>query len=330
MLLVEIPQSLLKNELLKMDKLDLTTIILTYNEELHIRRCLENVCPFSKKVYVIDSPSTDRTAEICREFPNVEVVVHQYPGNQAEQFNWALDNCEIGTEWVLRLDADEYCTHELIREMQEKLPALPNEVSAVVLPLGRVFRGRLLKHSIVNGVKMIRLFRYGRVRYEQRLMDEHLEVLEGGTVAFDNMFVDDNLMSIRGFIDKHNNYSSREAALLLDAEFELCPIDDRENDTAYAKDVATKRAQKARYAKMPLYWRSLAYFFYRYVVKLGFLDGRAGFEWDFFQGLWYRLLVDSKVAEVRRFVKSNNIATITDEGKHRIMEYMKRNWNVSL
>ena len=312
------------------ESLNLSTIILTYNEELHIRRCLENVCPFSKKVYVIDSPSTDRTAEICREFPNVEVVVHQYPGNQAEQFNWALDNCEIGTEWVLRLDADEYCTHELIREMQEKLPALPNEVSAVVLPLGRVFRGRLLKHSIVNGVKMIRLFRYGRVRYEQRLMDEHLEVLEGGTVAFDNMFVDDNLMSIRGFIDKHNNYSSREAALLLDAEFELCPIDDRENDTAYAKDVATKRAQKARYAKMPLYWRSLAYFFYRYVVKLGFLDGRAGFEWDFFQGLWYRLLVDSKVAEVRRFVKSNNIATITDEGKHRIMEYMKRNWNVSL
>ena len=313
-----------------MDKLDITTIILTYNEELHIRRCLENVCPFSKKVFVIDSPSTDRTAEICREFPNVEVVVHQYPGNQAEQFNWALDNCEIGTEWVLRLDADEYCTHELIREMQEKLPALPNEVSAVVLPLGRVFRGRLLKHSIVNGVKMIRLFRYGRVRYEQRLMDEHLEVMEGGAVAFDNMFVDDNLMSIRGFIDKHNNYSSREAALLLDAEFELCPIDDRENDTAYAKDVATKRAQKARYAKMPLYWRSLAYFFYRYVVKLGFLDGRAGFEWDFFQGLWYRLLVDSKVAEVRRFVKSNNIATISDEGKQRIKDYMKRNWNVSL
>ena len=310
--------------------LDITTIILTYNEELHIRRCLENVCPFSKKVYVIDSPSTDRTAEICREFPNAEVVVHKYPGNQAEQFNWALDNCEIGTEWVLRVDADEYCTPELIHEMQDKLPALPNEVSAVVLPLGRVFRGRLLKHSIVNGIKMIRLFRYGRVRYEQRLMDEHLEVMEGETVAFDNMFVDDNLMSIRGFIDKHNNYSSREAALLLDAEFELCPIDNRDNDTAYAKDVATKRAQKARYAKMPLYWRSLAYFIYRYVVKLGFLDGRAGFEWDFFQGLWYRLLVDSKVAEVRRFVKSNKIATITDEGKQRIKDYLKRNWNVSL
>lgn len=113
--------------------LNLTTIILTYNEELHIRRCLENVCPFSKKVYVIDSPSTDRTAEICREFPNVEVVAHQYPGNQADQFNWALDNCEIDTEWVLRIDADEYLLPELVQELYAKLPSLPHEVTGVEL-----------------------------------------------------------------------------------------------------------------------------------------------------------------------------------------------------
>ena len=90
------------------NKLNLSTIILTYNEEIHIRRCLENVCPFSKKVFVIDSPSTDRTVEICNEFSNVEVVVHKYPGNQADQLNWALDNLKIETEWILRIDADEY------------------------------------------------------------------------------------------------------------------------------------------------------------------------------------------------------------------------------
>ena len=86
--------------------LDLTVIILTYNEEIHIRRCLENVCPIAKKVIVVDSPSTDRTQEIVKEFNNTEVVVHKYPGNQAEQFNWALDNLKIETEWILRLDAD--------------------------------------------------------------------------------------------------------------------------------------------------------------------------------------------------------------------------------
>lgn len=147
-------------------KLGITTIILTYNEELHIRRCLENVCPFSKKVYVIDSPSTDKTVEICKEFPEVEVVVHKYPGNQAAQYNWALDNCDIDTKWVLRMDADEYCTPELVSEMELRQPAMTENVSAVVIPLGRAFMGGILKHGIVNGISMIRLFRYGKVRYE--------------------------------------------------------------------------------------------------------------------------------------------------------------------
>lgn len=278
--------------------LDITTIILTYNEELHIRRCLENVCPFSKKVIVVDSPSTDRTVEICKEFANVEVVVHQYPGNQAEQFNWALDNLKIETEWVLRMDADEYCTQELIKEMQEKLPSMPNDVSACVLPLGRVFQGRLLKHGIVNGIYMIRLFRQGKARYELRMMDEHLKVLDGRTVTFENKFVDASLLTISQFIEKHNGYSTKEAIQLLDAEYGL--TDWKDSDNVYADEVVAKRAQKARYAKMPLFWRAFAYFIYRYIFKLGFLDGKEGFCWDFFQGLWYRMLVDAKVYEVKK------------------------------
>ena len=117
--------------------LDLTVIILTYNEEIHIRRCLENVCPIAKKVIVVDSPSTDRTVEICREFDNVEVVVHKYPGNQAEQFNWALDNLTIDTEWVLRLDADEYLMPELVDELRDKLPKMDKGVSGLSLSLSR-------------------------------------------------------------------------------------------------------------------------------------------------------------------------------------------------
>lgn len=303
-------------------KLDITTIILTYNEELHIRRCLENVCSFSKKVYVIDSPSTDSTVEICSEFPDVEVVVHKYPGNQAEQFNWALDNCGIDTEWVLRVDADEYLTPELITEMQTKLPELPVDTSAVVLPLGRAFMGRVLKHGIVNGVSMIRLFRHGKVRYEQRLMDEHLKVMEGSTVNFTGKFIDDNRMSVRAFVEKHNNYSSREAAVLLDAEFGLLDNHDTgDDDPEYAKEVAAKRAQKAKYAKMPLFWRALGYFFYRYVAKLGFLDGKEGFCWDFFQGLWYRMLVDAKVYEAKKACGAD---------KEKLKAYIAKEWGIRL
>ncbi len=287
-----------------MEKLDVTFIILTYNEEIHIKRCLENVSPIAKDVVVIDCISTDRTQEICQEFDNVRVIEHPWPGNQAEQFNWALDNVDITTSWIFRLDADEYLTPELIEEMQMKLPKMNPEVSAVVLPLGRAFQGRVLKHGIVKGIKMIRLFRTGKVRYEQRLMDEHLQVLEGETTEFQGKFVDDSLIGIRAFVVKHNSYSDREAALLLDAEFGLTEIP-LSGGSNYAEEVAAKRKQKEKYAKMPLFWRSIGYFCYRYFAKLGFLDGKEGFLWDFFQGLWYRMLVDAKVFEARKFAQGD-------------------------
>lgn len=301
--------------------LDITTIILTYNEELHIRRCLENVCAFSKKVYVIDSPSTDKTVEICKEFPNVEVVVHKYPGNQAEQFNWALDNVQIDTEWILRLDADEYVTPELKHELEVKLPTLSSNVSAVVLPLGRAFMGRVLKYGIVNGVSMIRLFRNGKVRYEQRLMDEHLHVLGGDTVTFEHKFIDDNRNSLKYFIDKHNNYSSREAVVLLDVEYGLLDLSSETNSAEYCTEIQAKRAQKQKYAGMPLFWRAFGYFCYRYFFKLGFLDGKEGFLWDFFQGWWYRTLVDAKIYEIKKACGNNPDS---------IKAYITKYWGIRL
>jgi hypothetical protein len=131
-------------------------------------------------------------------------------------------------------------------------------------------------------------------------MDEHLEVLKGKTITFEHQFVDDSLISMAAFTAKHNGYSNREAAMLLDAEYGLTEVSVDIDNQQYAEEVVAKRKQKERYAKLPFYWRSVGYFFYRYIVKLGFLDGRAGFEWDFFQGLWYRLLVDAKVAEAKR------------------------------
>ena len=89
--------------------LDISVIILTLNEELHIRRCIENVRSIAKQIFVVDCFSTDRTVDIAKEL-GAEVHQHEWPGNQAAQFNWALENLPIATEWVLRLDADEYLT----------------------------------------------------------------------------------------------------------------------------------------------------------------------------------------------------------------------------
>lgn len=295
---------------------DITVIILTYNEEIHIRRCLENVCPIAKKVYVVDSPSTDRTVDICKEFENVEVIVHKYPGNQAEQFNWALDNLKIETDWILRLDADEYLMPELVEELKEKLPRIDKGVSALSLSLARAFCGRRLRHGIVNGIFITRIFRNGKARYEKRLMDEHLSV-DGAIATMKHQFIDDNRMSIGQFTIKHEGYASREATLLLDAEYHLTDTSAMPKD--HGEEVEKKRAQKERYARMPLFWRAFAYFIYRYIIKMGFLDGKEGFLWDFLQGWWYRTLVDAKILEVKKACGNDKDAMI---------KYIKEKWGI--
>lgn len=292
--------------------LPITAIILTKDEELHIGRCLERLQPLeAERIVVVDSESTDATCRIAREH-GAEVVVNPWPGNQAAQFNWALDNLDISTEWVLRLDADEYLSDALIEELRTMLPSLSTDVSALVFPLGRVFMGRELRHGIVNGVSMVRMFRNGRARYEQRLMDEHLKISSGQTVTCRNKFFDDNLNDISFFVRKHDSYSAKEAFLQLDKEYGLTlnqetthepnsPQESSPSDNGhFAESVSRKRQSKDTYARMPLFFRAFAYFVYRYIIKLGFLDGKEGFIWDFMQGWWYRTLVDSKVLEIKR------------------------------
>lgn len=298
--------------------LDITTIILTFNEEIHIRRCLENVRQFSSKVYVIDCFSTDKTVEIARE-EGAEVIEHKWPGNQAEQFNWALDNIPIQTKWILRLDADEYLLPELIEELKEKLPVMDESISALSLSRARAFCGRILHHGIVNNIRIVRIFRTGRARYEKRLMDEHLSILSGKTIDMKYQFIDDNRMPIGEFIEKHNKYASREAALLLDTEYHITDIRSIPQD--HGEEVERKRAQKAKYARMPLFWRAFGYFVYRYIVKAGFLDGKEGFLWDFLQGWWYRTLVDAKVFEIKKACGND---------KEKIKKYLKDIYGISL
>lgn len=277
---------------------DVTVIILTKNEELHLGRCLNRLLALGpRRVVVVDSESTDATADIARR-KGAEVVVHQWPGNQAAQFNWALDNLPISTEWVLRLDADEYLTPELIEELRQYVPSAPKSVAALLFPLGRAFMGRVLRHGIVNGISMVRMFRRGKARYEARLMDEHLQIVGGDIHTCRHKFIDDNRMPLSHFIKKHDGYAAREAALLLKAEVEQA--DNADNSRQLAGEVQKKRQQKNRYARLPLFWRAAGYFAYRYFFKLGFLDGKEGFLWDFLQGWWYRTLVDAKIFEIKK------------------------------
>ena len=278
--------------------LDLSVIILTYNEELHIQRCIENVLPIAKDIFIIDSFSTDRTLGIAKKYLNVHILQNKWENNYAKQFNWGLEHTAITTQWVLRLDADEYLLPELVQELQTKLPLLPDDVTGIIFNRRHIFMGKWMKRGIYP-VKLLRVFRYGKGMCEQRLMDEHIQLTEGYAIEFEHDFCDHNMNNLSWFCHKHVNYAIREAVDLLDIELNLTGVAETDSDKEISPQALAKRMKKHKYAKQPLFWRSFAYFCYRYFLKGACLDGKIGFIWTFLQGWWYRMLVDAKVYEIK-------------------------------
>lgn len=275
--------------------LDLAVIILTKNEKLHIKRCLEKLATLEpRQIFVVDCFSTDDTKEIVEAYATslprelsalaISLVEHEWPGNQAVQLQWALDNLPIESEWILRLDADEYLTDELIAEIKEKLPRMEEGVDGVVLKRRHVV-GWLNNRWIKRGMyptRILRLFRRGRGNSDLKLMDEHI-VVEGRIVEFENDFVDHSLISFEDWKIKHINYAKREARSYLSGEISS----------------GKQAVNKVTYYHLPPYFRAFAYFCVRYFLKLGFLDGISGFRWHFWQGLWYRWIVDREIGMLR-------------------------------
>ena len=297
--------------------LDISVIILTYNEEIHIRRCIENIKPVAKDIYVVDSFSTDKTIEIAEE-SGAKIFQNKWKKNHSKQLNWGLQHLPIQTKWVLRLDADEYFTDALITELKEKLADLPENISGVVFNRRHIFLGKWMKRGTYP-VKLLRLFRAGKGICEQQFMDEHIQILEGDTLEFECDFVDHNLNSLDWWISKHVGYSIREAIDLLNIEFNI--YGNTEETKGLGAQALAKRKKKYKYSKYPLFWRSFAFFIYRYFFKLGFLEGKEGFLWHFLQGWWYRTLVDSKVYEIKKACGSD---------KELIFNYVKDKYEICL
>lgn len=284
--------------------LGITAIILTKNEEMHLARCISSLGGIVDAVVVVDCFSTDKTLEIAEHF-GAQVLRKEWV-NYASQFNWALTQIDSGTKWVLRIDADEVMTPQLLDEIKLKLPGLDENLDGVYWGRRMSFQGRLIQHGGVFPVQVLRLFRYGRGQCENRWMDEHIKV-SGQTVDFAGEMIDDNLNALTWWIDKHNKYSSREVVDLLNLEYFFM-----QHDTVASlkggKQPGIKRwLKEVVYARLPEGFRAFAYFFYRYVLRLGFLDGRAGTAFHFLQGFWYRYLVDAKIAEVRRYMRTNDV-----------------------
>lgn len=271
----------------------ITAVVLTYNEAQHIARCLQSIASVCDAVVVVDSHSDDATVGIARAL-GAEVLSHPF-SNHAAQMNWALDQIAGRGGWVLKLDADEVVTAETVAHAQRCVETAPPEVDGLFVRRRIHFLGRRIRWGGIDPVWQLRLFRNGSGRSEMRWMDEHIEV-NGSTRRTDLVIDDVNLKPITWWTEKHNGYASREAVDILARE-----NDDKRGATALHGQTRVKRWLKANiYLAMPPGLRASLYFLYRYVVRLGVLDGREGFYFHLLQGLWYRVLVDAKVYEIRR------------------------------
>ncbi|MET1755146.1 glycosyltransferase family 2 protein [Novosphingobium sp. RD2P27] len=281
----------------------ITTIILTLDEEIHIARAIANAQAFSREVLVVDSFSRDRTVDIARSM-GARVVQNAWV-NYARQFRFALEECGVQTEWILRLDADELIGPELAKRMELVLPTLTQDVTGIVLNRRHVFMGKWIRHGGRYPLHLLRVWRNGLGEVEDRWMDEHVRVRGGRTIALPGLFEDANLRDIAFFVAKHNGYAAREALDVLGKRHGLFAEGPELTAANSGEQAGLKRHLKAKvYNRLPFGIGPLAYFLYRYVFQLGFLDGRAGLVYHLMQGFWYRFLVDVRVLELEQAIRS--------------------------
>lgn len=284
----------------------LTVVILTKDEEKHIARAIQSVSSVASRIVVVDSGSTDRTIEIAKRL-GAEVLVNPFV-TQARQFNWALDQLPEDTEWIFRLDADEIVSPELAQSLEQNLTDLPATVAGASVPRRMAFLRRPIRWGGVFPVRITRVLRYGRGRSEDRWMDEHI-LLKGAEVHLDGELLDDTLQPLGWWIDKHNTYASREVVEILDAEFGF--LGRNQHATPAGRAGGKRWIKKNVYMRLPSGLRAFAYFVYRYVCRLGFLDGPQGTAFHVLQGFWYRYLVDIKLYEVKSAMKNENLDAVS-------------------
>lgn len=276
----------------------IAAIILTKNEEKHIRRCVGSLRGICDDIVVVDCFSTDNTKEVAESL-GARVIQHPWT-NYATQFNFGVYETGITADWIWRIDADEFLEGGLGEAVHNYVQTAPEEVNGIYVRKRIDFMGRPLLHGGWYPSYHLKVFRRGHGDCENRWMDEHIRLTDGKTETIEvGNQVDANLNDLTWWTDKHNGYATREMADMLMMEYGM---DDRSKEVEpklFGTEEQRKRWLKIKYIKAPLFLRPFVNFTLRYILKAGFLDGRQGFIWHVLQGFWYRMLVDAKIFETK-------------------------------
>jgi len=279
---------------MKSDTIPISVVFLTYNDEQLIEDGLKSVAGWVSEIFVVDSNSTDNTLSIVQKYTD-KIVVHAFE-NYAAQRNWAQDNLPISSEWLFHLDSDERVTYELQNFLKTffSKPVLP-EIDGIIMPRRTVFMGRWIRYGGHYPVYHLRLFRRERGRCEDRLYDQHFTV-PGQVVRASGDLVDVISTSLESWTLRHVRWAGLEAQQQLEGHNPSTGVRENLNGTP----IERRRWAKSRmFNRAPLFGRAFAYFLYRYVLRLGFLDGTPGLIFHVLQGFWFRFYIDARIWELR-------------------------------
>jgi glycosyltransferase involved in cell wall biosynthesis len=272
---------------------EITAIVLTFNEADLLPACLSSLREVASKIVIVDSGSTDATLRIAQQY-GAQVVHHPFE-NYAAQRNWALRTLDVSDEWVLNVDADERLTPELSSAIRTALMSDAVTATAGYMFSRRViFMRRWIKWGGIYPTYHLRLFRRGAGRCEQRLYDQHF-IVEGACVVLNGDLIEES-RDLRTFVSRHTAWASAEANELA----ATAPRDVIQGNRNSQNPIERRRWQREVYQSLPILLRPFIFFFYRYVIRLGFLDGIAGLLYHLIQGFWFRLMIDFRLLQVRR------------------------------
>jgi glycosyltransferase involved in cell wall biosynthesis len=268
----------------------LSVVILTLNEEKNIAAAVKSVIGWSEGVFVVDSGSSDDTVKLA-EALGARVSYHPFTG-YSDQRNWALKNLPYPSPWAFFVDADERPSRKLKEEITRLLNS-GTDCDGFFIKRKFIFLSRFIKHGGYYPVWLLRLFKHKKAVCDSRRVNEHFLVsgklrrIERGDL------IHQDRRDISFWIEKHNRYSSLEA--------EERTFGTKEKSNASDKSYRKRRFLRDKlYPSLPPFFRAFALFFYRYFIRLGFLDGKEGLIYHFLHGLWYPFLIDAKIYELKR------------------------------
>lgn len=266
-----------------------SAMIFTLDEELNLPKCLASLA-WCDDVIVIDSFSRDRTEQIARE-GGARFFQNRFEGFGTQR-NWALDNTSPKHDWILILDADERTPPAMVEAMRDQIATAPEGTAAFRVARRFYLWGRWLEHSSLYPTWVVRLIHKERVRYKNRGHAETQEVAGDVGVLREDL-IDENEKGIVEWFERQTRYARKEA------EFELGEARGRDPMELLSGDPLVRRAALKRLARA-LPGRAPLYFFYSYVLRGGFRDGRDGLAFCSMRALFEQMVVVHKYDLSRR------------------------------